>query len=479
MMKKLLIIASIASVLFMGTTILLSQIHFAPTFEETAEIEYTTNEIDDVLIEQKDFNTYDLHITFSDDSEPYDEVEMHVSRMQGHTDETTKINPSHLGEGVYQLNDFRIDSRGDHYITVFYEANGEQKETSLPITFPIMQPKIYINQGLNNILFEIDPETSWSSFIDPEGINLYRSEDHVFNDQATLIESNLPITEWQYLDSGSTEEAPYYFIELNSKEGRVTFRTSALFGDVTQTAFNSRFITTFEGETLLEITGNMHGPVEGDAQRDIRLRVGNYPATQMLENESTSDDSTHFRFLLDVKDLLVEGSNDLTVFYTENGTMLETPLDALGKNIDQVTRTLDGYRYSLSNPGAINIQKRLEITTENLEATFTEDQNTVYASFTGNAYVSNEANLEGFELSIGGLDETFVSDSADGFSFTVDLSELPPSGAWRDIHLTIMENGESHTIDLPADEVTKNTLDHEGITYQFPEWNNEMKLYKE
>lgn len=477
-MKKTLLMVSIVSTLFMGTAIALSQIEFAPIFDENAEVDYTTDEINNVVIEQVNFTTYDMTIEFHDEDEPYDDVEMHISRMQGQTDTSTIITPTHSGQGIYHLEGFSIASRGDYYITVFYEENGERKETVLPITFPIMQPKIYINQGLNNIMFEIDPDTSWSSFIDPEGINLYRSNDYVFNDSATRIEENLPITEWQYLDSGSNEESPYYYIELNSKEGRVTFRTSALFSEVNQTAFNSRFITTFDGETMLEVTGNMHGPRAGDAERNIRLRVGDYPATTMLENQSTEDDSTRFRFLIDIQEVLQEGNNDMTVFYTENGTMLEAPLNALGQNIEALEKTIDGYTYTLSNPSDLNIQKRLDITTNDLIASFVENDS-VFATFTGNAYVSDEDNVEGYELVVDGLDETFTSDVSDGFSFTVDLSLLPPSNAWRDIHLTILENGESHRIDLPADAVTTSSLEADGMTYQFPEWNNELKLYKE
>ena len=88
-----------------------------------------------------------------------------------------------------------------------------------------MNPKIYINNGLNNLMFEIDGKTSWSSFIDPEGINLYRSSDYTFNENANIIEENLRIITYQYLDLNSTPLEPYYFLKLSSKEGRVNFYT--------------------------------------------------------------------------------------------------------------------------------------------------------------------------------------------------------------------------------------------------------------
>lgn len=478
-MKKILIVTIISSAL-MATSILLSYIPFVKEVITTPS--YTAYEINSVDITQEDFLTYDLEVVLLDeDMNQYDDVKMYISSTEN--DQTQEAMVSYdRRDSSYFIDDFSIEKRGDYFIRAVFSVDGEEQVAVLQVTFPIMNPKIYINNGLNNIMFEVDGKTSWSSFIDPEGINVYRSSEYTFNDQARLLEENMRIIVQDYLDLTSTDTEPYYFVQFVSKGGRVTYTSSALFGETTQEDFNARFVTDFSGVTFLELSGSIYGPEEDNtkAYRDVRLRVGNYPDTQMVENSYTGEDSKRFKFLVNIEDLLREGSNNFVYFYTENGTMLEASIKTDGFDITSVVTKVNGSVYSLDNPNALIINRNFDITYSDLVASFQEKDDSVYLHVSGNAFLSDFSLVESIGLRIKGMEGIFTSsDVVNGtFDIEVDLSSLDPSANWQDITFILEEDGESYRVNLPSDQVDKGTFTKDGITYQFESWNNQLKLYK-
>ncbi len=451
---------------------------------KVANKSYQLNGLD---IFQQDFNYYDLYITFLDENDDiYEDVTFYISKMAEDLNESTKINATLNVNKVYKVENFYIPSRGDYFLTAKFKVNGLDNEAVLPIAFPKMNPKIYINNGLNNLMFEIDGKTSWSSFIDPEGINLYRSSDYTFNENANIIEENLRIITYQYLDLNSTPLEPYYFLKLSSKEGRVNFYTRCLFSTVTQEDFKARFLHDTTTDTMyLEFTGSIKGPEKDNnlATRDIRLRVGNWPVTTMVENSYRGDDNSRYKFLINLKDknLVKVGPNDLVIYYIENGTMLEASINTNPFDINPISNKYDGYKVYLSRPTALQINKDYDLTVSNLIANFVKEGEVVYLVFSGLVYFQNPLAITKMSLYVQNLGSTEAEILPDGsFKVKVDLTNLPISSHWNDLRFSFTE-GENKfmDIDLRSSLITKGSPLVDGnVTYQFESWNDLLKLHK-
>lgn len=455
--------------------------------QEKVELAHQSYEIDGLDIKQIDFNHYDLVIKFKDkDNNNYNNVNFYISKMEEDLTEETKLDIKVNQDGNYEVDSFYISERGDYYLTATFDVDGIKLSSVLPITFPKMNPKIYINNGLNNLMFEIDGKTSWSSFIDPEGINLYRSSDYIFNEKAKLIQQDLRITVQEYLDPNTTSEEPYYFLKLSGKEGRVNFLTRALFGEVEQSDFKARFVEdVLEDILYLELTGSMKGPEKDNnlATRHMRLRVGNWPNTTMVENSYNGDDNSKYKFLINLKDnnLVKSGSNDMVIFYTENGTMLEASIDASLFDIASITRNYQGNKIYLSRPNALMVHKDLNITTNNLKASFIKEGDIVYLEMSGQIYLKDPLKVEKLSIyiqNIGSKDATI--DSEGKFSVKIDLKTLPISAHWNDMRFSFTEEGTAfNQIDLKASIIEKSEPFVDGaVTYEFQSWNDQLKLHK-
>lgn len=478
-MKKILI-ATIVSVMLMIATIILSYIPFIKEVLDTPV--YTAYQINDIEIYQNNFLSYDLNITFkNDENYLYEHVEIYISSNQHDLSEETKINYEIIDD-KYFVDNLDIPSRGDYFITISFMDQDVIRQTSLQITFPKMSPKIFLNNGLNHILFEVDGQTSWSSFIDPEGINVYKSSQYTFDENAILIEENMRITEQEYLDVNSNSEQPYYYIQFVSKSGRVIYTSSALFSETTQENFNARFVTDFSGVTYLELTGSIYGPEIDNslAVRDIALRVGNYPDTTMIENTYDGDNNKIFKFLIDIENLLDEGSNDLVFFYNENGTMFEASVNTDEFDISSIQTKVNGSIYTLSNPTALVLNRNYDITYTDLSASFIESDGVVYFKLSGNAYLNDASKVTSIGLKIKGMDETFTQYDIDDATFTIqiDLTTLESSNNWQDITFILEEDGIKYRVNLPSDEIDKNELIINHTHYEFESWNNQLKIHK-
>jgi len=94
-------------------------------------------------------------------------------------------------------------------------------------TIPHMNPRADTQpDGSVLIQFEFDPKTSWSSYCDPYGKNIYRSSKHYYDESATLVNvdtsgNHFPIyiTDESFTDNHPDNNEPYYFIVLTSKNG--------------------------------------------------------------------------------------------------------------------------------------------------------------------------------------------------------------------------------------------------------------------
>lgn len=474
-MKRILIVSTIVSFVLAVTVITLNVMPFVSGYIETPD--YQSYQIDAIDIKQNNFNSYDLEIAFNAVDDLSD-VTLYISQMAQNLSSDTEVSFS-VSSNLLIVDDFSIEDRGDYFVTLTFGPNNQSRAV-LPITFPIMQPKIYLNDGLNNIMFEVDGTTSWSSFIDPEGVSIYKSATPVFDDEAFLIEEDMRITVTEYLDHDTSDDYPYYYIRFSSKEGRVTYTSSALFGETTQADFQAHYVTSIDGENYLRLRGSIHGPQADNDQaaRDISLRVGNYPVTFMVDNSYQGDDSKRFDFYIELE-RLSEGSNDLVFFYTENGTMLEASVATQGWNLETMERKIGASIYSLSNPDALVIHRNYDITYQDLQGSFEVIEGRVHLIIEGSAYFEDADLIEYMTLEVSTLPIVRLDDIENGtFRFLIDLTSLAVDGTWYDIHLLIREDGVNYRVDLPANQVAKIPFIYEGVHYELPDWENALKVAK-
>lgn len=475
--KILIVIAALSLVAALATTIIWA-IDIKPRFQEADDL-YQDYQFEHIGIVQIDKLTYQLEIdlgAFANSN--YDDLKFYISRLSDDLNASTEIEATYqASQAIYLVDRVEIPVRGDYFLTATFYENNEPQRAVLPITFPIMNPKIYQYNQNNYIMFEFDPNTSWSSFVDREGISVYRSSNYIFDHQAQLLQSNIVLTDSEYVDPMQTEQ-PYYFLELQSKAGRVTYLSSALFTSITQESFEARFFTDLSGRNYLELKGTVHGPVSTEATRNIQLRVGNYPDTFMVQNSSDSNNSKDYRFVIDVALIDTSGHNDLTLFFEENGALLEATLNSLGVDLESITLQAGNHVYRLINPNGVQVHLSYILTYENLSASFIVEEDTVYLLVQGAIYLDNKANSTHY-LYVGGLG-SFASTENDAgeFTFKIDLTNLEVSDVWQDLNITIYEDGNQYTIPLPADLFTTTPMAYGERIYQFQVWENQLKLHK-
>ncbi|MFT4284617.1 MAG: hypothetical protein QM598_07275, partial [Protaetiibacter sp.] len=81
--------------------------------------------------------------------------------------------------GRIQLATTQLDA-GDHYLWV---VAGDDR-ASATVTIPDMAPRVWLDGDIPNLEFDQAGDSSWSSYVDPEGNNVYRSSTPAFDDTA-------------------------------------------------------------------------------------------------------------------------------------------------------------------------------------------------------------------------------------------------------------------------------------------------------
>ncbi|MFA9397583.1 MAG: hypothetical protein ACERKV_04865, partial [Clostridiaceae bacterium] len=474
MKKNIKIIFAIALVIIIGVVVFIIT---SNTKSNVVVSKFEATSIKHLEIIQKSAKKYDLSITLPEDiNSNSSDFELNLTR----NDNFDKNNAIKLNyektNNVYNITNIEMES-GDYYLWI--TEDGKQSASS--ITIPKMNPKIWMNGKIPNIEFEIDGETSWSSFIDPEGKSIYRSSKNIFDETATLIEENMDIIESSFTDSNPTDDEPYYYIQLVGKNGICKYISSPLFYHATQ----GNIKASFEVENdipYLYLSGDIYA-ISKDEERSMKLRVGNYDsnnpaATFLVDNSYVGDDTTAFTFKIPVEELK-DNINNLVLFLTENGTMLEWSLNAENLNVEDIYVTHKDIKYGLADNVALKVTKNeLVFESINSELKFSSDKKTVLLNVSGNyktGKIQNDTILVLKTADGETLTTKNESNIKDKFQFNIDLAQLNSPGIWYDVE--IKEDESDRTFAIPFNssygekKITTSSRD-----YYFRDYNGMLKV---
>lgn len=207
MKKKSLIFISLIIALFLTVVLVACNSHVNEP--------YTAYEILKVDITQKGAFNYDYII--SSDIAPSDTAKVYITRYEKISATDSPI-PYEAKNGKYSFN---ADMSYDNY---FIHIIDGEKTAILPMTRPQMAPTLIRHTNDAVLTYNFANGTSWSSFCDPTGKSVYRSDKAIYDGSATLVASNVAI--WNAdttTDNSPNKNAPYYYVVLSAKNGIVTY----------------------------------------------------------------------------------------------------------------------------------------------------------------------------------------------------------------------------------------------------------------
>jgi hypothetical protein len=398
---------------------------------------YVAAEPQDTLIVQQSSSSYDVSFTLPAEMASASDIAIGLTKLDEYDDAETL--DAVIDDGRVHLNDLTLDP-GDHFLWV--NAGGEP--VSMPITIPAMNPFIWLDGDVPNLQFNQEGRSSWSSYVDPEGKNVYRSGSPVFDESAVPLAENLPITETALRDPGPTAEQPYYYLVFSGKGGDATFVSSSLFSSATQESVAVDFETR-DGEPFVVISGAVFAQ-EDALDRELSLRVGNFDpadptATFMVENSVLEENATAFRFEVPALSLR-PGTSNLALFLSEDGSMLEWSIRA--PEVD-MTRSLQVGQsvFGATNPEALQLT-RFDLAYDRVSLTLRDVGGDPYlfvsgryaGDFIGSGAALTVKDVEGETYTVADRD----SDPA-RFSFGFALERLTKPTVWYDIEFQHPETG--------------------------------------
>ena len=194
-----------------------------------SDSQYKAIDFNHIDIYQKGYSSYDLDVSLK---ESENDIEFYVSNKKDSFEEIEKVTYTKSGSKYT----FNIDVEpGDFYLN----SRTASKSTSLLLTIPRMTPKIQAIEDEDsyyvNTFFGLSGETSWSSFCDPEGKNVYKSKKPYFDEEAVHVNVNndgsvdpIQILDGNYSDLKASKDYNYYYVVMNGKNGLTTFYSSSI-----------------------------------------------------------------------------------------------------------------------------------------------------------------------------------------------------------------------------------------------------------
>lgn len=172
-------------------------------------------------------NSYDSYTFSIETKEQYSNLELYFSDTKDKYDESEKV--TYLKDNNTYRTTVKVNP-GDFYLN----AKSGDKNSSVLLTTPRMFPHLETISDEStysvNVCFGFSSKISWSSFVDPSGISVYKSSSETFSKNAILVKNNIKITDGNYNDRDATIDSDKrnYFVVLDGKNGLTTFYSSAV-----------------------------------------------------------------------------------------------------------------------------------------------------------------------------------------------------------------------------------------------------------
>ncbi len=468
---------TISGIVAGGTALTIGGVFAANALLTTPETRdpFVAAEAQDILIVQQSSDTYDVSFTLPAEMASESDVAIELTKLDEYDD--AQAVDAVIEDGRAHLADVPLDA-GDHFLWI--SDGGDPVST--PITIPDMAPFIWLDGDVPNVQFGQEGRSSWSSYVDPEGKNVYRSGSPVFDETAEPLAENLPITETAFRDPGPSPDRPYYYLVFSGKGGDATFVSSSLFSSASQGTVTVDYVTD-AGEPLVVISGEVFA--QADARdRVLSLRVGNFdPAdptsTFMVENAVAEENSTAFRFEVPALSLR-PGTSNLALFLEEDGSMLEWSIRA--PQVD-MSRTFEVGQtvFGTTNPDALQLT-RVDLAYDRVSLTLRESGGDPYlfvsGRFTGD-FVGTGTPLTVKDSE--GEVYTVVDRDADParFSYGFALDRLTKPTIWYDIEFQHPETGAVSPIMTSDVADMRQWIEVDNRTYALADFQGTTKVFFE
>lgn len=268
---------------------------------------YTAYEITGIEIRQQGSDLFDYVV--ESDIAPSLQTKVYITRYDDVSADAQAIEYVAV-DGKYSF------SATVSYATYYLHIVEGEKSAVMPMTRPQMAPTLTTNKTNAIVTYNFANGTSWSSFCDPTGKSIYKSNKLTFDDTAVLVAQNVNISGVESTtDTAYTTDLPYYYVVLSAKNGIVKY-ISAPIMKLAQAYRNVRVdFETVEGKARLKVSGKF--VTDGDVTLVIYSadeKLGR--VAQLLGNEASGKAGDAFVTYIDLSKVYsFGGSNGKGIWY--------------------------------------------------------------------------------------------------------------------------------------------------------------------
>ncbi len=439
---------------------------------------YSAYEITNAEIRQNTLSSCDYVITC--DIAPSASAKVYISRYDYVKATDTAIDYT-ANDGKYC---FSNEIKSDYYF--IHIVDGE-KHAVLPLAHPQMAPSASSVQTSDRKSVEVNynfvPKTSWSSFCDPTGKSVFKSATSTFDaSTATVLKQNVKIDDTSpAVDYSPSDEAPYYFVVLSSKNGIVKYISKAF---VTLDNMYSNLTVSIE-----EVNNVASLVLSGTFITDGEIAIGLHSDNSVLdspvdvygERVSGLANST-FKATLDITQIISNSGEgvwfDIKISTTSGGVFDATP-----DNADMMQELLSGdVKFEFQAYGddlKLNYVKGVYSAVNSVSIDTTGVPTLIVKGNTASNVtdIKIHANTDNNGTNAGEKLWDNQSSESGKFEFRIALSELPTiDGAtpWSWFHVYTYIGSEKTSADLNRGKTLSvdDYFDYNGVRYTIKAWSD-------
>lgn len=415
---------------------------------------------------QKTIQAYDLNITLDKD---YSDIAFRVG-VSDIFDESDLVEHEALSSGRYS-----VSLQTEAHDLCLWAISGD-KHAFIPLSIPKMQPNVVLDEGIATITFGLDQSTSWSSFCDPYGKAIYRSDKTSFDDTAEQVNivgtttiDPIYILEETYQDAHYDETKPYYYLVMTGKNGLARFVSYPLIDGSGLFSAPSLTLSNIVGSPTLDVTATITG---NTSPEDLLLCIKEIGG-ETFEVENLSSTSLHYQFAC--SQLSKSGVwYDIVIIDANTDISYDLPSLAMTRN----NITVNGRRYAFKEWAGIakiafddlnyqgasaDLMIISEIPTLVIEGTMaTTSQAELLITYWTGSESAILLTIENTNLTTG------------HFTFAANLTQLTTPGTFYDIVLSVDDIHSDLTSDMALNFAR--SITSAGRTYTFQRWEGLLKV---
>ncbi len=437
------------------------------------ETQYTALQVEHVTVIQNSASSYTVTVTLEDAAE---EGQVYFTRYDKLRQQDTPIAAEKSG------NSYTFTANvptGEYYVWV----KTASATAMMNVSIPKMSPYVTVGEAAGGgqyaqLFYEIDGGSSWSSFVDPEGKNVYKSAKNTFDDTAVPAAQNISILDGSSTDPSYSEEMPYYYVVFEGKNGMLTFVSYPLVEENRLFAGIAVGLERIESRPVLSVQLTM-GPDTQPGQ--YRLVVKSPTTGENYYGDPVTPENGQAHLTVDVGPLQKSGVwYDIAIEDVAMGRLI----NLRSEMSDGSYVIFDGRNYHFKEwEGILKLNYDMVLTAYTVEsATLTagpDGKPVLTVSGSCISGLDSTALQLAIRYEMGGEDKATVelvqntSAEADRFTFVFDASQLTALETWHDID--ILYNGTYYTLyDAVAD--MSQTVEYNGRVYAFQEWSHNLKI---